>query len=170
MALIELSSAERRSLRQIVKRSRDAKQVRRAQALLWLDQGEPVTTVARRQEVSRQTVYDWVCGFQEGRHKPTAERLRDRHRSGRPPEKGQAVEALVQQVMDTDPRQLGYHSPVWTTPLLRQHLKREQGMEVSERTIRRRLRGLGYRYKRPRYVLSRRSPTWRQAKGGSSAA
>ncbi|HID10419.1 MAG TPA: helix-turn-helix domain-containing protein, partial [Candidatus Latescibacteria bacterium] len=157
-------------LRQIVKRSRDAKQVRRAQALLWLDQGEPVTNVARRQEVSRQTVYDWVRSFQERRHEPMAQRLRDRHRCGRPPEKGKAVEAFVERVMGTDPRQLGYHSPVWTIPLLCQHLKLEQGIEVSERTFRRCLKSMGYRYKRPRYVLSRRFPTWRQAKGGSSAA
>jgi len=170
MALIELSSAERNGLRQVVKCSRDAKQVRRAQALLWLDQGEPVTTVARRQEVSRQTVYNWVRSFQERRHEPIAQRLRDRHRCGRPPEKSQAVQAFVERVMGTDPRQLGYPSPVWTIPLLRRHLKREQGIEVSERTFRRCLRSMGYRYKRARYVLSRRSPTWRQAKGGSSVA
>ena len=116
MALVGLSSAERRSLRQIVKCTRDAKRVRRVQALLWLDQGEAVTTVARRQELSRQTIYNWVCGFQERCHEPTAERLRDRPRSGPPPEKGQAVKALVQRVMNKDPRQLGYRSPLWTPP------------------------------------------------------
>jgi len=37
-------------------------------------------------------------------------------------------------------------------------------------TIRRALRSLHQRYKRPRLVLARRSPTWRQAKGGLNAA
>jgi hypothetical protein len=53
-------------------------------------------------------------------------------------------------------------------PLLRHHLRR-QGAEASATTIRRALRRLGYRWKRPRFVLSRRDPHWRQAKGGSSA-
>jgi hypothetical protein len=43
---------------------------------------------------------------------------------------------------------------------------KQEGLVVHERTIRRTLRALDYRYKRPRYVLARTSPTWRQQKGG----
>ena len=168
MALIALSTTERRSLREIIKHARDAKQVKRAQALLWLDQGEPVDVVASRQGVSCQTIYNWVNSFRERRDEPVAERLQDRLHPGRPPQKRQAVQAVVREVMDKDPRRWGYRSPVWTAPLLCRHLEKEHGIEASERTIRRALRGLRYRYKRPRYVLARRSPTWRQAKGGSS--
>jgi transposase len=96
-------------------------------------------------------------------------RLQSRHRSGRPPDKSQAVEMLVKQVMDTNPLDMGYRSPVWTAPLLGQHLKKTRNIQVNDRTIRRKLRDMGYRYKRPRYVLVRRSSTWRQSKGGCSA-
>ena len=168
MSLIDLSAPERRQLRQIVKQVRDAKQVKRAQALLWLDQGESAIVIAQRHEVTRQTIYNWVHTFQARHHEPLSLRLQDRPRSGRPPTKRQVVQTVVQEVLAEDPRQLGYRSPGWTTPLLRQHLKTEHGLEVSGRTIRRTLRQLGYRYKRPRYSLARRAPTWRQAKGGSS--
>jgi hypothetical protein len=43
------------------------------------------------------------------------------------------------------------------------------GEPVSDDTMRRALSLLRYQYKPPRYVLARRSPTWRQAKGGSNA-
>ena len=70
--------------------------------------------------------------------------------------------------LGADPRRYGYRHPAWTMPLLQHHLRR-QGVEASITTIRRALRRLGYRWKRPRFVLSRRDPHWRQAKGGSSA-
>lgn len=168
MSLVELSAVERRSLREIAKHAHDVRQVKRAQALLWLDEGESVETVARRQNMSCQTVYNWIDAFQKRCDESIAERLRDRPRPGRPPDKRQAVQAMIQEVIDKDPRQWGYRSPVWTTSLLRCHLDKACGVGASKRTIRRALRGLGYRYKRPRYVLSRRSPTWRQAKGGCS--
>jgi transposase len=76
------------------------------------------------------------------------------------------VQELVQQVMDTQPSQYGYQAQGWTAALLRHHLKATQGIEVSIATVRQCLKGLGYPWKRPRYVLARRDPFWRQAKGG----
>jgi transposase len=170
MAIIKLSPAARRSLEQIVRKTNNAKQLKRAQGLLALDDDEPVTKVAQRAGVSRQTVYDWVRRFQEREEEPIAQRLLDRPRSGRPPTKREAATVLIERVMGTDPRTYGYRALAWTTPLLQEQLRREAGLEVGEQTIRRSLHQLGYRWKRPRYVLSRRSPTWRQAKGGLSGA
>ena len=159
MALVELSPREQEQLLWTIKHSRDAKEVKRAQALLWLSQGESVTSVASRQHVSRQTVYNWIEHFK------TSGKLGDLPRSGRPPIRRDAAKEVILEVIDKDPRDLGYLFPVWTTRLLEIHMK-SQGIQVSPRTIRRALRDLGYRYKRPRYVLSRRSAFWRQAKGG----
>jgi hypothetical protein len=47
MAVITLSSAGRRALEAIVARPRDSRQYRRAQALLWLAEGERPTAVAQ---------------------------------------------------------------------------------------------------------------------------
>ena len=92
--------------------------------------------------------------------------MSEQPRSGRPKEKRQAVQQMVQRVMNTDPTQHGYQAQGWTLALLRQHLKATQEVEVSEATVRRCLKGMGYRWKRPRYVLARWDPFWRQAKGG----
>jgi transposase len=134
MARINLTDRQRQELQHLARRGRDARVVRRAQGLLWLEQGEHPIAVAQRLGVTR--------------------------------EKRQAVQELVQQVMDTQPSQYGYQAEGWTVPLLRYHLKATEGMEVSNATIRRCLKGMGYRWKRPRYVLARRDPFWRQAKGG----
>jgi len=142
------------------------RQGRRAQGLLWLAEGVTVMEVAQRLHVSRQTVYVWQERL--GGTGDLAARLADRPRSGRPRTTGHAVDAVIAEVIGTDPRQHGYRLASWTTGLLRQQLRRCRELPVSERTIRRCLRRLGYRYQRPRYVLARRAPHWRQAKGGSS--
>ena len=165
---VNLSASEREQLRDLVKRAKDARVVKRAQALLWLSEGEKPEAVAQRLAVTRQTIYNWVGRYKRRRHEPISQRLRDRPRPGRPPSKREVVAQVIERVIATDPRAYGYPSPVWDTGLLRHYCAQEEGLEVSRRTIRRALRQLGYRYKRPRYVLARRAPTWRQAKGGSS--
>jgi transposase len=86
-------------------------------------------------------------------------------RSGHPSEKRHTVQEMVQQVMDTQPSQYGYQAEGWTAALLRQHLETPEGIEVSDATVRRCLKGRGYWWKRPRYVRARRDPFWGPARG-----
>jgi transposase len=166
MAVIRLTTSQRQQLQHLARRGRDARVVRRAQALLWLDQGEHPIAVAQRLGVTRESVYAWARRWKLAETNALAQGLSDQPRSGRPKEKRQAVQQMVQRVMNTDPTQHGYQAQDWTLALLRQHLKATQEVEVSEATVRRCLKGMGYRWKRPRYVLARRDPFWRQAKGG----
>ena len=76
---------------------------------------------------------------------------------------------MIAEVIDTDPRNLGYHSTVWTAPLLGEYLKQVHGIEVSRKSISLAIARLRFRWKRPRHHLAQRSETWRQAKGGSNA-
>ena len=170
MAAIQLTESERAELQEIVRYTRDAKELRRAQALLELDSGGKAKAIAEHLGVGRSTVYDWANRFRKRQNEPVPERLRDRPRPGRPAHKRQKVKEVIPTLLESDPRTFGYRYPVWTTPLLQHHFEREHGLKVSRKTIRRALRELKYRYKRPRYVLARRSPHWRQAKGGSSEA
>jgi len=159
----------RQALMTLAARAPTLRQGRRAQGLLWLAEGVTVTAVAERLHVSREAVYTWQERLGTSpRSGELAARLADRPRSGRPRTRGQAVDEVIAEVIGTDPRQQGYRLAVWTTGLLREQVRRRHDLTVSERTIRRRLRSLGYRYKRPRYVLARRAVHWRQAKGGSS--
>lgn len=161
------SPADRSALERFAATTHDARALKRAQALLWLLDGETVSAVARRLRVPRQTIYNWRAMYQARTTEPLAQRLTDRPRQ-RPGERGTGAQARIVQVIDHPPTGFGYDVPIWTTPLLQDYLA-GVGITISTRQIRRILRALHYRYKRPRYRLARRSPTWRQAKGGSNA-
>ena len=95
---------------------------------------------------------------------PIAERLTDSLRAGRPDTLFQSLLERVPALLEMKPTNFGYRHAEWTVELLRVHL-REEGIEASDATMRRALHESGYRWKRPRFVLRRRSETWRQSKG-----
>jgi transposase len=165
MVALRLTARDRETLSEKARSNADARETRRALALLDLDAGESPTRVAERYRVGRSTVYEWAARWGDT-DRPRADRLRDADRSGRPPATRDAAEELLAKLMPTVPTAHGYRHPSWTTPLLLAHLKRH-GVEASDTTVRRALHRLGYRWKRPRFVLSRRAEHWRQAKGGS---
>lgn len=68
------------------------------------------------------------------------------------------------------PSSLGYRTGVWTVDLLAAHLSVRYRCAISPRTLRRRMRALGLRCKRPRYVYSEKEPHVRQKKGRSSGS
>ena len=165
MAALRLTARDRELLAEKARSSPDPRETRRALALLDLDAGEPPTRVARRYQVGRSTVYEWAARWgNTGR--PREDRLRDAPRSGRPADTRDEVAEALDELMPTPPTDHGYRHPAWTTPLLLAHLAR-QDVEASDTTVRRALHQLGYRWKRPRFVLSRRAEHWRQSKGGS---
>jgi transposase len=165
MVALRLNARDREALSEKARSNADARETRRALALLDLDAGESPTRVAERYRVGRSTVYEWAARWHDTA-RPRADRLRDAARPGRPPDTRDAAEEMLAELMPTAPTAHGYRHPAWTTPLLVAHLRRE-GVEASDTTVRRALHRLGYRWKRPRFVLSRRDPHWRQAKGGS---
>jgi transposase len=165
MVALRLTARDRELLSEKARSSPDARETRRALALLDLDAGEPPTRVAERYRVSRSTVYEWAARWGDA-DRPRDGRLQDAARPGRPPATRDAVEEALAELMPSAPTAHGYRHPAWTTPLLLAHLA-GNGVEASDATVRRALHRLGYRWKRPRFVLSRRAEHWRQAKGGS---
>ena len=162
-----LTARERSDLESVVARPQDARQLKRAQGLLALADGEPAAQIARRLRVGRSTLYDWVARFRRCRRRP-AEGLRDRPRSGRPAAVRQRLRRRLPELLESRPADRGYRHAEWTAELLRDRLAREE-IPASDTSVRRALHELGYRWKRPRFVLRRRSATWRQSKGGSAA-
>lgn len=170
MARIRLSQHARRALAQVAQTGSNARMVRRAQALLWLNQGEAVPAVAQRLGLTPRAIYKVAARYQGRMDRPVVDRIADQPHTGRPADKRQQVARVLAELLPQAPAVFGYRGFAWTTPMLRCQVERRLQLSTSERTIRRALRDMRYRYKRPRYVLARRSPTWRQAKGGSSAA
>jgi transposase len=169
MTSFELSYQERSALEIFLRRPRHGRQLRRAQALLWLDEGDTVAEVADRLHTSRQTIYNWTSQFEARYSWDMAARLSDGARRGRRCTAQGIIDPLIDAVIEKDPHKLGYRSPVWTAPLLKLYLERAHKIEVSRQSVSLALARLQVRWKRPRYRLARRPQTWRQAKGGSSA-
>src|SRR3954451_22084239 len=76
-----LNRRQRRQLRGQVRIAKDARSVRRAIALLELDEGRAVALVAATLGVTRQTLYNWRARL-DAEGVPAA--LRDRSGRGRP--------------------------------------------------------------------------------------
>src|SRR5215467_4472992 len=115
--IIKLNYKERSELEAILKSRASGEILQRAQALLLLDEGESVADVAELLRVSRQTVYNLMARFeQRSEHNLTA-RLADAARSGRPATAKGVIDPLIDSVIDSDPRDYGYNSTVWTADL-----------------------------------------------------
>jgi len=166
MAPFHLAARARKSLHSLAHRSRNAHHVRRAQALIWLHEGRPVSAIARQLGINRRTLQRWVKRYQAQAGTPVVDRLKDHPHPGRPAHHRQAIQRLIEKVWDHDPRRYGFRALLWTVPMLRCLFYKRTGHWVSTDTIRRALHQLRYRYKRPRLVLALRRSTWRQAKGG----
>ena len=72
-----LSARARAALEAVARSSEQGRVVRRAQGLLWLDQGEDVSEVAKRLGVSRQMLYVLVEGYEQRKKLPVRERIMD---------------------------------------------------------------------------------------------
>lgn len=170
MARLRIPFRARQILQQVARAGMNAREVRRAQALLWVYSGDRIQQVAQRLGVSRRTISNWLADYHQRSPQPVHQRLQDRPHSGRPPQQREEAQKIIAQLLPRDPRRYGSRALVWTVPHLCRQVQQRTGRKISQRTIRRALHQLNQCYKRPRYVLARRSPTWRQAKGGSNAA
>lgn len=165
MTPFHLTRRERVRLRELMAPTTEARLLRRAQALLWLAQGDSPYEVADRLRVSRQTLYNWAHRFRNRSGFDLSARLADAPRTGRPCTAQGVIEPLLDQVINDDPRAWGYQATVWTAPLLQRYLDDQHHLTVSRQSVSVAIDRLGIRWKRPRHRLALRPATWRQAKG-----
>lgn len=150
MSELRLTAVQRRWLQAALKTPPTPGYYRRALALLALDEGQSVGEVAELLGVSRQSVYNWSQDFAQS---PRPETLYDDFGGGRPTVWTEQAQTLLAECLRQQPQELGYTGMNWTVPLLRSCLFDRSGLRLSDDTIRRRLQGLGYVWKRFRYVL-----------------
>lgn len=169
MALLHLTDRDRTILERVLREASDARAIRRAEALLWVAEGESIDEIADRLRVSARTIYYWIERFDSRSDLAVAQRLNDAHRQGRPPTALGIIDPLIDQIIATAPGDAGYSATVWTAPLLQRYLHDAHRIDVSRQSVSAAIERLRLRWKRPRHHLSRRSEHWRQSKGGSSA-
>src|SRR5215510_8466995 len=116
-------------------------------------------------EFRQCSVYYWVHRYLN--HHRVAD-LYDASRTGRPRRAAQITKACILRELARDPLRLGYNTTIWTVPLLATHLSRRYDAQITPRTLRRRMKEVGLRWKRPRYVYVAKDPHRAQKKGRSS--
>jgi transposase len=168
MRKLKLSTRVRRELEHILAHSPDARQLKRAQAVLWFSEGMRVETIAQQLRSSRQSIYNWIDRIDQSKGS-VEQRLKDAVRPGRPADKRQLAAQAIPGLLEVSPQDRGYRATGWTNRLLRDYLLQHHHVEISRHIVQTVVKQAGYRWKRPRYVLSRRAEHWRQSKGGSSA-
>src|SRR3954463_10134888 len=102
MAPLRLSPRQRLELEYLATHNPAATERCRAQALLWLDEGETPEQVADSLRVSRRTVYYWVNRIHDHAGVDLRECLADAPRSGRPRAGDGGVDDWIAQVIDSD--------------------------------------------------------------------
>lgn len=140
----------------------DARLLQRVQAVLWVAQGDPSSEVAELTGVSGQTIYNWLQRYLACH--PVAA-WADAPRSGRPVTAPQITAAPILQQLHANPLEVGSRTTVWSVPLLAAHLRRQSDCRIRPHTLRRRMKALGVRCKRPRYVSAEQAPHRAQKKG-----
>ncbi len=152
-------------LRKALLEAEDARVFKRALALMLLAEGRTWEEASRLSTLGRATISFWLGRYLRFR-KLSA--LDDQPHKGRPP-KEPVPAGLLARLLRRDPSRLGYPTHPWSVPLLCVHLRREHRLAVTERTLRRRLHQLRYRWKRPRYVYAHKAKHLPQKKRRSSA-
>lgn len=157
---------DQQRLRKALKQVNDKRSFRRLQAVLLVAQGRTVNEAASITDVSLQTIYNWLDPYLKSHQ---VESLYDRERAGRPLVAKTITDARVLRELQRNPLRLGYGTTVWTVALLANHLTKRYGCSISPRTLRRRMKHIGLRCKRPRFFYSEKDPHRAQKKGPLSA-
>jgi transposase len=109
--------------------------------------GQTVPEVARLTDLKPWAIYAWVRRYRSDRR---PEARADRLRSGRPKAAPAITDARIRRPFRRDPLRLGYNATTGTVALLAAHLGRTYDGPITPDTLRRRMRRLGLRWKRPR--------------------
>jgi transposase len=157
---IVLTDEDRAALEAAAAGERRVRRWKRPRAVLLLADGLSPSAVAAALDCAPSSVYTWAAawrargldGLREGPHRGVARRL------------AEDGEATLAALLDQDPQARGHQATGRTVPLLRTELV-AAGYGLSERTVRRSLHRLGYRWKRPKFVLGRPDPAYEAKRG-----
>lgn len=165
-AELGFASADRRRLSKAVAQATEARDLRRFQAVLCVAEGRSFAEAAHLSGLSLRSVYRLVTGYLQAH---SVEALREGPHAGRPPDAPEVSARRILQELRHAPLTLGYRTNVWTVEPLALHLSQKYECSIAPWTLRRRMKRMGLRCKRPRYVYSEKERHRAQKKGRLSA-
>jgi transposase len=127
----------------------------RIRAVGQVEQGAHPEDVAAALGMTRAAVYAWLAKYREG----GLDALKARPVPGRPPKlSGTQLQRVYTLVVGNDPRQLRFVFALWTRAMVRELIRREFGVRLSEVSVGRLLRKLGLSPQRPLYRAWQQNP------------
>ena len=127
----------------------------RIRAVGQIEDGAHPEEVAQALGMTRAAVYGWLAKYREG----GLAALRAKPVPGRPPTlSGAQLARLYGLVMGNDPRQLQFAFALWTRAMIRELIRREFDVRLSEVSVGRLLRKLGLSPQRPLYRAYQQNP------------
>lgn len=145
-----LTSSEQRELARQIHGNGDARVVRRAHMIRLSAEGKTASQIAALWDMTGEAVRRTI-------HRFNAEGLAglpDKPRRGRPPKKTDRYVALLKQVVQSSPRDLGYPFIAWTLERLREHLARETRVVLSPSRLSRVMAENDIVYRRPKHGMA----------------
>ena len=120
-----------------------------------VQRGEAVAVVARVFGVAVRSVFDWLSWYR----RRGWDALREGSRAGRPSKvSGPVLRWLYRAITLGSPLQYQFEFCLWTLAIIRQMLRREQGIELSKSAVSRLLAQLGLSPQRPLYKRYKQRP------------
>jgi transposase len=120
-----------------------------------IEPGAHPEDIAQALGMTRAAVYSWLAKYRQG----GLEALRARPVPGRPPTlSGAQLARLYHLVVGNDPRQLRFAFALWTRAMIRELIRPEFGVRLSEVSVGRLLRKLGLSPQRPLYRAYQQNP------------
>ena len=146
----ELKPKELAEIEKAIRQDKRAEVRQRAIAIRLLHRGQKPEAVAEQQMVSLPTIYNWHKLWRE----QGIEGLANKKKPGCPAKATEAYCQKLEEILEKEPSEYGYHFAIWTSDRLRAHLEKETGILLSESRFRALLKKKGYRYRRPKHDLS----------------
>jgi transposase len=143
--------------------SHDMLEALRFDAVKRIEAGESPEVVAAGLGFNRRTIYRWLEAFHYGGE----DALAAKPVPGAPPKLGaQQMAKLARMIRDKTPLQYSFEFALWTLAIIRELIKREFGVSLSEVSVGRVMKRLGFSAQRPLYRAWQQDPRlvkrWRE--------
>jgi transposase len=124
-------------------------------AVKRVEAGESPEVVAVGLGINRRTIYRWLTAYHYGGD----EALAAKRIAGAPPKlNGQQMARLSHMVRECNPLQLKFKYALWTLAMIRELIRREFDVRLSEVSVGRLMRRLGFTPQRPLYRAWQQDP------------
>ena len=145
-----LTEDEGNEIERAIKHDPRAEVVRRATAIRMFHQGYTAVEIAEMVSASRASVQNWHQRWRAG----GVEALANKPIPGRKPKANASYRETLDQVLETDPHELGYAFSIWTLDRLSQHLEKATGIGLSVGRLAEWMDRWGYVYRQPKHDLT----------------